>query len=709
VPLGPAGLGPHTFVSTSLALPLLSSGQPVRLSLRASAAVPGTLVVYLGGARVGSDIVSSGTLGWHELDVPSPRRGRRLDLALSFWPQPVSPDSPTTAVLTVERLEVTAQGGLSLVPSVCLLAAACVPAAFIFLGLLRLAPGRALAASAVAAVVAALTAHAAPIQLVHVGPHLLVATMAVVVAVRLPISAARDKHIAGRGAWAWTWAAGLAALPAIEISLLLAAFFRRTLFDHVPAIVNDAVDYWLEARAFAVAGFHGGYFTIDERPARAAFLHFGSHGPFFPMLHGSLGRLFGWHPWSIPVFHLVMVTAALLVFARCVPAGRGRVLTALSLITFWPLLLLLPTSLQEGWHLAVALLLAAALRPVLDGESPPALPRAGLVALLGAAGLVRPSWGLLLPPVFAMLWGPSWRRRALAATAGVATWVLLVAAFAYTKAPFGREEFLFLRTSRMQIGVPAVFAHVAMNAHHFVESGSGLEVRSRFLVLALALASGVLAARGRPRRELSFHAWNLGSIMVAALLTYIFGPWADYRVFAAHLLLTQVLLATSRVAAARRLALLALLAQVASAGPFAEAFNRLDESYRYDAARIEAFGAAARQGVSFDASRDAWCNTLVSVNPPYVYPEMVELPAGVGVTIFFGWQGAPQRELRSLYVLLDPDDPQRWTVGAPKVTLVGPDQVRITAGRWLSMNLKPIAATPVGTLYRNLDARCAGG
>jgi signal transduction histidine kinase len=261
----------------------------------------------------------------------------------------------------------------------------------------------------------------------------------------------------------------------------------------------------------------------------------------------------------------------------------------------------------------------------------------------------------------------------------------------------------------MQTGVPAVFAHAAMNAGHFVESGSALEVRSRFLVLALALASGVLAARARSRRELAFHAWNLGSILVAALLTYIFGPWADYRVFAAHLLLTQILLATSRVEAARRLALLALLAQVASAGPFAEAFTRLDESYRYDPARIEAFGAAARQGVGFDASQDAWCNTLVSVNPPYLYPEMVELPGGVGVTIFFGWQGTPQQALRSRYVLLDPDDAQRWTVGAPAVTHVGPDQVRIAAGQWLSMNLRPIAATPVGTLYRNLDARCPGG
>src|SRR6185436_6392743 len=103
VPLGPAGLGPHTFVSASLALPLQSSGKPVRISLYASAAVPGTLVIYLGGARVGSDIVSSGTVVLHDLDVPSPRRGRRLDLALAFWPQwAAASDTGRPAFLTVQ-------------------------------------------------------------------------------------------------------------------------------------------------------------------------------------------------------------------------------------------------------------------------------------------------------------------------------------------------------------------------------------------------------------------------------------------------------------------------------------------------------------------------------------------------------------------------------------------------------------------------------
>ena len=503
------------------------------------------------------------------------------------------------------------------------------------------------------------------------------------------------------------WAAGLAALPAVEISLLLYSFFRRTLLDHIPGVINDAIDYWLEAQAFAHAGFGSGYFTIDERPAPASFSHFGSHGPLFPVLHGMLGRVLGWHAWSIPVVHTGLVAAALLFFARRIPLDRGgRILTVLSVATFWPLLLFLPTSLQEGLHLAVAVFLAAALRPVLDGRETSRALHASLVAVLVAASLMRPSWGLLLPAVFVMLFGGASRRRqVLAVAAGVALGAALVAAFVHIAAPFGREEFFFVKVARLQEAASALVARTATNAGRFVEAGSALEVRGRFLVLALALASAILAARARPRRELAFNAYNLGSILVAAVLAYVLGPWADYRVFAAHLLLSVLLLVSSTATAPRRLAVGVLLVQLASIGPFIEAFRGLGASYRYDAARIEAFGAAVRPAIGFGRGQEGWCNTLLSVNPPYFYPEMVALPPGIGVTMLFGSRGVPP-PLRSRYVLLDPDDPRRWSLGAPTVTHVGPDHVQVTVGDWLSLDLMPLASTPVGQLYQNLDARC---
>jgi hypothetical protein len=502
---------------------------------------------------------------------------------------------------------------------------------------------------------------------------------------------------------------GLAALPAVEISALLAFFFGRTLLDHTPGFINDAIDYWLEGQAFAHAGFHAGYFTIDERPAPASFSHFGSHGPFFPMLHGTLGRLLGWHPYSIPFFHLGFLTAALLFFTRRTSLDRqGRVLIVLGLATFWPLHFLLPTSLQEGLHLAVAVVLATMLRPLLEGREPSAAVRVVLPAVLIAACLVRPSWGLLLPPVFVLLLGAGSRRnQILAAAVGVVLCIALVLTFDHTAAPFGRHGFFFVKVARLQEGAATLADRVLVNALGFVEGGTALEVRNRFLVLGLALASGALAARAGARREHAFHAYNLGSILLATLLTYVFGSWADYRVLAAPLLLTALLLASSRAVAARRVAAFVVLAQLASVGPFIAAFPSLRETYRYDTARIETFGASARRALVFDGRQDAWCNTLVSVNFPYFYPEMVALPAGIGVTMLFGPPGATR--LRSRYVLLDPEDLRRWTLGRPTVAGAGPDRISVSVGNWLSLRLRPLPPTPVGQLYENLDAHCPGG
>jgi hypothetical protein len=710
VPLGPDGWSPRTFVNTSLALPLESTGQPLRIALRASAGVRSALLVHVGGVRVGDVLIGTREPQEYVVAVPAPAAGQRLDLALAAAPRPVvRRDDLEQTVVVMEALEIASPRGLVLGPRACLLVACWPIAALAFAWLRRWPPAWAAAAAWFSAGLAVLLAHAVPLHLVHLTPTLILVTLGVGLLARFPLTVGEMKLVGD--AAVWRWAAVLAAIPAVETSLLLYAFFRRSLLDHVPGFINDAIDYWLEAQAFAHAGFRGGYFTIDERPAPASFSHFGSHGPLFPMIHGTLGRLLGWRPYSIPVFHLLFLTAGLLLFARFVSLDRrGRVLTALTVAVFWPIVFFLPTSLQEGLHLSLAVLFATAFRILLDRREASRIVPIGLLATLAAATLVRPSWGLLLPTALVLALGAApWRRRLLAAAAGMALWAALVAAFSFTAAPFGRKEFFFVKVARLQEGASSLLARCVTNAALFVQAGTALEVRSRFLVLGLALAAGVMALRARPRRELVFHAYNLGSVLLAALLTYVFGQWGDYRLLSAHLLLTLLLLASSHDAALRRLAALALVIQLGSLGPFLTAFRGLEPSYRYDAARIDEFGVQARRALRFDARQDAWCNTLVSVNPPYFYPEMVALPPGLGVTMLFGSGEGRRPPLRSRYVLLDPEDRGRWSLGAPTVTRVGADRVRVSVGDWLTLDLKPLASTPVGQLYENLDARCSGG
>jgi hypothetical protein len=77
--------------------------------------------------------------------------------------------------------------------------------------------------------------------------------------------------------------------------------------------------------------------------------------------------------------------------------------------------------------------------------------------------------------------------------------------------------------------------------------------------------------------------------------------------------------------------------------------------------------------------------------------------------MLFGSGEGRRPSLRSRYVLLDPDHTERWSLGTPTVTGVGADHVRVRVGSWLLLDLKPLARTPVGQLYENLDARCPGG
>ncbi|MCL5428564.1 MAG: hypothetical protein M1347_02015 [Chloroflexi bacterium] len=57
---------------------------------------------------------------------------------------------------------------------------------------------------------------------------------------------------------------------------------------------SDEIIYWREIKTFSEYGFGGGQYSTDERPALFSASPFGSHGPAFAMLFGSLGRMVGW-------------------------------------------------------------------------------------------------------------------------------------------------------------------------------------------------------------------------------------------------------------------------------------------------------------------------------------------------------------------------------------------------------------------------------
>src|SRR5262245_18008308 len=79
-----------------------------------------------------------------------------------------------------------------------------------------------------------------------------------------------------------------------------------SLSDYVP-LSSDEVLFWHQIDTFRVAGFNGGYYTIDEVPPTASFTHFYTKGPVFPALYGTAARITGWQLDTGVYFNLVVV------------------------------------------------------------------------------------------------------------------------------------------------------------------------------------------------------------------------------------------------------------------------------------------------------------------------------------------------------------------------------------------------------------------
>jgi hypothetical protein len=245
----------------------------------------------------------------------------------------------------------------------------------------------------------------------------------------------RDRRGA-RGVAAIGAALAITLLPAVTATGLSKALFDASLHQALP-LINDEVAYWNQIATFAAKSFSGGYITVDERPSRISWSHFGPHGPAFALLYGLPAKLFGWGYTSGPVFGTVAFCVAAIVFILL--SRPPPLLIAALLATFWPLVMALPTTMQEPLHYAIGCVLAALLLRVLKDDDDTALRRSlpAVVIALGVASLVRPVWALLAIPLGWHV-GRRWGRvpGVLGAGAGVAFMGVCYAVFMTLAAPY---------------------------------------------------------------------------------------------------------------------------------------------------------------------------------------------------------------------------------------------------------------------------------
>jgi hypothetical protein len=446
-------------------------------------------------------------------------------------------------------------------------------------------------------------------------------------------------------------------------------------FPNCVPIWNDEAIYWNEIACFTRAGYSAGYCVVDEDPARASWTHFGTHGPGYPTIYGLLGKAFGWTPNRAPIFNLVLVAAASLLWALVVRPSKTQLAVAAALLgSFWPLILYLPCTMQEALHCSFAILLAGLVTRVFQGHN-----GYTVVAMLGivAAAITKFSWALvLLPLLIAALPGRSWLTKSgilLVTLAGLPAAVWL---FGEICAPYPERlntDVAFMRSNPLlELWTLEMRWERGWKAF-ILTSEPGISIVQRVeLVMLTLLALGSLLAR-RHAKQAVFAVANVFVPLVMTMLVFDMGGFRDYRVVAPHLLLSLLVL----LMVDWRMVTPFVVANVVCVGIFFSAFEDFhQERLAINRDAIEATRQELSQYIQFHPAEDGWSNTLLY---PMFYPQhgLCALPRGIGLTLSLSnCQGL--QTIKSRYVILT------WGSKPPP-------------------QLELLADTSLGPLYRNVD------
>ncbi|MDX2141172.1 MAG: hypothetical protein SF123_24020 [Chloroflexota bacterium] len=492
------------------------------------------------------------------------------------------------------------------------------------------------------------------------------------------------------------------ALPFALAVAQLAVRHQATLADLSPApypngTTSDSLYYWHQAASFAVQGMRSGYYTVGEQPAPAPFSPFYTWGMFVPAFYGMLGAVFGWQLNSIPIINLVLLTLALALYIAVMrPNIPQLLLLGGFIITSNALHIQYAASMTTVLHLALAVTLASFAswrfeddperQDARDAKRKPAslLSVLFLLCLLLVSTLLLPTWGTLFVFVGALLLRGHWTRVAIGVLVGGGVFAALTLLVQSTGAPFANPltEMLNAARSSPADGMARLLDNIRLNVSYTLQ-GSLVEVVTRLqtLLVALIMLAGWVLPRltgrwfaGWTRMELAFHALNLGSVYLIALLFYEQTAGRDYRLFAPRLLLSALVL----VGMKRYRMAVVLLATMGLVLP-----NALYDGGAWAEAHISRDGHAffyeTRAALNTVASYDEgnaparWCNSVLM---SFVYvSEMPAVPLAFspGIGLSWGIEALQPETVQARYLLLTDADAARfpaWQLGE-RVSLPG--------------------------------------
>jgi hypothetical protein len=448
------------------------------------------------------------------------------------------------------------------------------------------------------------------------------------------------------------------AIPGLMNLWLVAGYLGSDPFAYAPQW-SDEIFHWHQVATFRVAGFQGGYYTVNEQPAPFAMSHFYTHGPVYPMLFGTLGRLAGWGFTSAPIMGALLTSLALGLFVFLTrPDWKQLLLLGLMMLTFWPMHLYMATDMRLTFFVAIAIVLAACFyRTIVDPRGASPLFLTGFGLLLAAATVSKLTWSFLFLPYLLHI---RQRLHLTVLQSCVLSAALILLGFgvhSQLAAPypnFASELLQAFSFSFMQ-GAALLIEHAGTGLGDFFDRWqSPLWLMLRIQMLVTIVWAGFLI-RGKANGQEGFREGlvvmaNSGLIIVLAIVLYDIFGWRDFRLFAPPLLLASLVFI-----ARRRFALVGLLlaGNLLVAPNFFEAYGGRFSYDRYSggSAKAEAFANEISPVVQYDSEGEGWENTILIPKSFLFDPVLAGIPPGIGIS----WFEASARlgRVKSRYLLLD--------------------------------------------------------
>jgi hypothetical protein len=422
-------------------------------------------------------------------------------------------------------------------------------------------------------------------------------------------------------------------LPVIIVSALLLPM-GATIKDCAP-IYDDEIHHWNEVAVFRHCGFRGGYTTVDEKPAMAGWCHFGPHGPGFSIIYGSLARLFGWRPWSGPAFNVLFLGFSSLVWAWS--TGFDTKVLKFScyfIATSWPLLLYLPTTMQEPLHASFAILIASGIKKKYNWST---------FAVIVIASLVRVTWALVLIPWVTLFIGETEKKTVikLSAVAVCSVFVLFLTS-RYVASPFpGFATEFFSHVASLVSVERDIRQTIIPNLLRFPFEGKHLLDEIQRIETINLIVVGLVGALYKKQPYL-FVCVSLICILIPVAALY---PFNSYRILYPHLLLAcLVLLSFEQFEIIKIL----IIVHLALCLRFFEKFGEA-HSIRVRTPVTETLSRA--DYIYYDPNAaDGYTNTIL-VPEEILDRRWLSLPPGIGIsTMIHGYV----RDPKSKYVFLPP-------------------------------------------------------